>query len=162
MTQNNKPEWFEIAENDGPAATPKASKGLPVAAVLVTALILGVGAVVSQVQEKSPAIAVETTSVHSASIKNTATPTSVARQSESTPSAQITKIVASTTAIVPSSDVVKKTPTVAATTNTSGLQNPAIAKLPTKSEDDEDDHDEHSQKRNHDDDDEEDEQGDND
>jgi hypothetical protein len=54
MTQNNKPEWFEIAENDGPATPPKASKTLPVLAVIATALILGVGAVVAQVQENSP------------------------------------------------------------------------------------------------------------
>ena len=81
MTDNNKPEWFEIAENDGASEPPKASKSLPLAAVLAVTLILGVGAVVSQVQEKSPTIAVETTSVHSASIQNTATPTPVARQS---------------------------------------------------------------------------------
>ena len=55
MTENNKPEWFEIVDADGPATPPKASKTLPFAAVMVTALILGIGAVVGQVQQQSPA-----------------------------------------------------------------------------------------------------------
>ena len=62
MTENNKPEWFEIAENDGPTAPLKASKTLPVLAVFATALILGIGAVVAQVQDKSPASAVDAAS----------------------------------------------------------------------------------------------------
>lgn len=67
MTDNNKPEWFEIADADGPAAAPKASKALPFAAVMVAALILGTGAVVGQAGEESPATATPTTSVSSAS-----------------------------------------------------------------------------------------------
>lgn len=59
MTENNKPEWFEIVEADGPATPPKASKTLPVAALIVTALILGAGAVVGQVGQESPAIAMQ-------------------------------------------------------------------------------------------------------
>ena len=55
MTENNKPEWFEIVDADGPATPPKASKTLPFAAVMVAALILGIGAVVGQVQQQSPA-----------------------------------------------------------------------------------------------------------
>jgi hypothetical protein len=30
VTENNKPEWFEIAENVGPAMPPKPSKTLPI------------------------------------------------------------------------------------------------------------------------------------
>jgi len=30
VTENNKPEWFEIVDSDGPAKPPKASKALPV------------------------------------------------------------------------------------------------------------------------------------
>ena len=30
MTENNKPEWFEIAENEGLAMPPKPSKTLPI------------------------------------------------------------------------------------------------------------------------------------
>ena len=67
MTDNNKPEWFEIVDADGPAAAPKASKALPIAAVMVAALILGTGAVVGQAGEESPATATPTASVNSAS-----------------------------------------------------------------------------------------------
>ena len=63
MTENNKPEWFEIAENDGPAQPIKTRRSLPIAAVLAVALIIGVGAVVAQTQEESPASATETTTV---------------------------------------------------------------------------------------------------
>lgn len=30
MTENNKHEWFEVAENDGPAMPPKPFKTLPI------------------------------------------------------------------------------------------------------------------------------------
>ena len=63
MTENNKPEWFEIAENDGPAQPIKTRRSLPIAAVLAVTLIIGVGAVVAQTQEESPASAPETTTV---------------------------------------------------------------------------------------------------
>ena len=130
MTENNKPEWFEIAENDGPAVPPKASKTLPFAAVIATALILGVGAVVAQVQEESPATAVEIASVQTTASSSTASPTSVAQVSNPSTSSTIA--------------------------GTSGLQNPSIAQLPTKGEDD-DDHEGRSHKGDHDDDDDEDE-----
>ena len=130
MTENNKPEWFEIAENDGPALPPKASKTLPLAAVIATALILGVGAVVAQVQGESPATAVEIASVQTTASSSTASPTSVAQVSNPSTSAAIA--------------------------STSELQNPSIAQLPTKGEDD-DDHEGRSHKGDHDDDDDEDE-----
>ena len=60
MTENNKPEWFVITDADEKPALRKASKTLPVSAVLVTALILGVGAVVAQTQGQTPASAVAT------------------------------------------------------------------------------------------------------
>jgi hypothetical protein len=60
MTENNKPEWFEITDTDEKPALRKVSKTLPVSAVLVTALILGVGAVVAQTQGQTPASAVAT------------------------------------------------------------------------------------------------------
>jgi hypothetical protein len=127
MTENNKPEWFEIAENDGPALPPKASKTLPLAAVIATALILGVGAVVAQVQGESPATAVDITSVLTSASNSTASPTSVAQVSNPSTSSTIA--------------------------GTSGLQNPSIAQLPTKGEND-DDHEGRSHKGDHDDDDE--------
>jgi hypothetical protein len=117
MSQNNRPEWFEIAENDGPALPRKASRKLPLAPFFATVLILGIGAVVGQIQEKSPASAVEAASVQTVvSNKTTA----------SVPVAQIAN---------PASGSI-----VAATAT--HLANPSIATLPTGGDDeDEDDYD---------------------
>ena len=112
MTENNKPEWFEIAENDGPPAPPKASKTLPVLAVFATALILGIGAVVAQVQDNSPASAVDAANVQTQATNNA-------------------------TSQSPMTD-----PSVGSSvSSTSGLKNPAIAQLPTKGDDDDEDED---------------------
>lgn len=124
MTENNKPEWIQIAENDGPVIPAKASKALPLAAAFAAALILGIGTVVGQVQEVAPATAVDTTSVQTTASNNTASPTSVAQNSKSSPVARIANSA-----------------TGSAVTGTSGLQNPAIAQLPTKGGDDDDDDD---------------------
>ncbi len=116
MTENNKPEWIEIAENDGPVIPAKASKALPLAAVFAAALILGIGTVVGQVQEVAPATAVEAASAQTI-VSNDVT--------ASTPAQRIANPVAST-----------------AVTATSALINPAIAQLPTKGDDDDDEDDE--------------------
>jgi cytoskeletal protein RodZ len=137
MTDNNKPEWFEIAEKDQPSVPRKASKTLPLAAVLAATLIIGVGAVVAQVQEKSPATALDTTSVQTTASSNTSSPTSVAQNSKSSPVVRIANPAKSS-----------------ASTGTSGLQNPSIAKLPTKGGDDDDENEGRSRNGNHGDDDE--------
>ena len=116
MTENNKPEWIEIAENDGPVIPAKASKALPLAAVFAAALILGIGTVVGQVQEVAPATAVEAASAQTI-VSNNVT--------ASTPAQRIANPDAST-----------------AVTATSALINPAIAQLPTKGDDDDDEDDE--------------------
>ena len=113
MIENNKPEWFEIAENDGPTAPPKASKTLPVLAVFATALILGIGAVVVQVQDNSPASAVDAASVQTEATNN-----------ETSQSPMTDPSVGSSVS------------------STSSLKNPAIAQLPTKGDDDDDDDEE--------------------
>jgi hypothetical protein len=106
MTENNKPEWFEIAEKDQPSAPRKASKTLPLAAVLAATLIIGVGAVLAQIQEEPPATAIETTS------------TQTVAANSSTPSASTAPVA---------------TPSVNPTAiTTPHLQNPSIAQLPTK------------------------------
>jgi len=110
MTENNKPEWFEIAENDGPTAPPKASKTLPVLAVFATALILGIGAVVAQVQDNSP-----TSAVDAANVQTEATNNATSQSPMTDPSVD------------------------SSVSSTSGLKNPAIAQLPTKGDDEEDD-----------------------
>jgi hypothetical protein len=137
MTENNKPEWFEIADNDGPMAPPKASKTLPLFAVFAAALIIGVGAVVAQVQEKSPVDPVASNPTQVAATDDSSSPASDA------PNA----IAASAVAGIASSAVTASA--------TSALKNPSIAQLPTKGDDDDDDDDD-------DEDDEDDEDGDDD
>ena len=62
MTSNQKPEWFEISDNDKSSNVRPITKRLPILALIASALILGVGAVVAQTQEESPASAVQSTS----------------------------------------------------------------------------------------------------
>ena len=121
---NNKPEWFEIAEQDGPVKPPKASKALPLAAVFATALILGVGAVVGQVQDGSSVIAVSSASVQNEATSGTTSSTPVASHSQSSSVTRIANPAVSSAVIA-----------------TAGLQNPSIAQLPTKGDDDDDDDD---------------------
>ena len=59
MTPEQKPEWFQIADADNAASPRKVTKGLPVMALVAVAAILGVGAVVAQTPEDSPANATE-------------------------------------------------------------------------------------------------------
>jgi len=76
MTQNNKPEWFEITDKDEKPELRKVSKTLPVSAVLVVALILGAGAVVGQTQNETPASA--TNATESQTPQTVANPTTAA------------------------------------------------------------------------------------
>ena len=98
MTENSKPEWFEIAESDGPTQPKKVRRTLPVSAVLAVALIIGVGAVVAQTQEESPAQANETTtvaneqSIVTAPNATTAAPTASAKTQSSLANPNIAKL----------------------------------------------------------------------
>ena len=60
MTPDQKPEWFQIADEDNAASTRKISKGLPIMALVAVAAIIGVGAILAQPQEQAPANATET------------------------------------------------------------------------------------------------------
>ena len=113
MNENNKPEWFEIAESDGPTKPAKVRRTLPVAAVLAASLIIGVGAVVAQTQEEPPANATETTSVAN------------------------NQITAATTAAATTAPTTAA-PKSAVTPTQSAIANPNIAKLPTGGEREED------------------------
>jgi len=138
MTENNKPEWFEITAADEKPELRKVSKSLPVSAVLVAALILGVGAVTAQTQGVLPLSASNTNASQSAQPENNATAQAV--------STVKTAVANPTTAAA-----------VVGTVATNKLANPAISKLPTGGDDDDDD--DHG--RDHDDDDD-DEEGDDD
>ena len=122
MTQNNKPEWFEITDADEKPELRKVSKSLPASAVLVVALILGVGAVTAQTQNDTPA------SATSASAEQTPA-------AETSPTA---KAVSTATAAV------------VGTATATKLVNPAISQLPTGGGDDDDEDDDHHG-RSHDD-----------
>ena len=132
MTENNKPEWFEITDADEKPELRKVSKSLPVSAVLVAALILGVGAVTAQTQGVLPLSASNTNASQSAQPENNATAQAV--------STVKTAVANPTTAAA-----------VVGTVATNKLANPAISKLPTGGDDDDDDDDDHG--RDHDDDD---------
>jgi hypothetical protein len=123
MTENNKPEWFEITDADEKPALRKVSKTLPVSAVLVTALILGVGAVVAQTQDQTPASAV------SAGVEQT-------QPTQASSSPRVVSTVKSAVAN-PTTAAAAVVGVVAA----NKLANPSIAKLPTGGGDDEDDDD---------------------
>ena len=142
MTQNKKPEWFEITDADEKPALRKVSKSLPVSAVLVAALILGVGVVMAE----SP---------------NQTSTSAIAASPEASPTVSSNPI---SQAIAAVKSVVTK-PTTAAAVVVGGvaankLANPAISQLPTGGDDDDDDDDDDDHGRDHDDDD--DEEGDDD
>ncbi len=131
MTENNKPEWFDITDADEKPELRKVSKSLPVSAVLVAALILGVGAVTAQTQGVLPLSAANTNASQTAQPENNATAQAVSN---------VNSAVANPTTAA----------AVVGTIATNKLANPAIAKLPTGGDDDDDD-DDHG--RDHDDDD---------
>ena len=135
MTENNKPEWFEITDADEKPELRTVSKTLPVSAVLVTALILGVGAVVAQTQDQTPA------SATTASVEQT-------QSAQASSSPQVVSTVKSAVANPTAAAV------VVGAVATNKLANPSIAKLPNGGGDD-DDGDDHG--RGHDDDDDDDE-----
>ena len=143
MTENNKPEWFEITDADEKPELRKVSKSLPVSAVLVAALILGVGAVTAQTQGVMPLSASNTNASQSAQPENNATAQAV--------STVKTAVANPTTAAA-----------VVGTVAASKLPNPAISKLPTGGGDDDDDDDHGRDHDDDDDDDDDDEEGDDD
>ena len=78
MTENNKPEWFRIIDKDEKPELRRVSKSIPVSAVMVTALILGAGAVMGQTQNDTPASATSTSQSQSQSPQITANPSTAA------------------------------------------------------------------------------------
>ena len=124
MTENNKPEWFEITDSDEKPQLRKVSKSLPISGVLVAALILGVGVFVSQSPDLAPI-----SSATAAPENNSKVQTPATSRADSSDKAAIANpgTVATIGAVA-----------VAAT----ALANPSIAKLPTGGDDDDDDDDE--------------------
>ncbi len=142
MTPDQKPEWFQIAEADNAASTRKISKGLPVMALVAVAAILGVGAVVAQTQDESPANAIEsvaTTPVDSnqssATLETTASETQIAPSNDSKSSlssATVSKGSQDNESVAPATPI--SDPTAAPKTpSAGGITNP-LDKKPTGGE----------------------------
>lgn len=118
MSENKKPEWIELADAEGRPELRKVSRSIPTSAVLVTTLILGVGAVMGQTNNETPASAVSANAV-------------TATDSQASPVSTAVAAVKST---------VSNPATAAVVGAAHKLTNPSIAKLPTGGgEDDEDD-----------------------
>ena len=137
MTENNKPEWFEITDSDEKPQLRKVSKSLPISGVLVAAMILGVGGFVSQSPDLAPVSSATAAPEENAGIQSA--PTSPADSS-------VKSAVANPTTVATIGAVA-----VAAT----ALANPSIATLPTGNDDDDDDDDDEEDDDDDDDDDDE-------
>ena len=61
MEPMKKPEWFELAESDGPKPRPVLKSGFRTLALSIPLLAIGAGVVFAQTSNESPAIAEEAT-----------------------------------------------------------------------------------------------------
>ena len=129
MDPMNKPEWFQLAESDGGLPRRNVKRGFRALALSIPLMAIGIGVVVAQTSNESPASA-ETTSV-------------AATQSPSVPLASDSPAVQNI--------VVSPTKSTQAVQTTQ----PAIAKPPTGGGDDDNEgDDDHKSGSNYDDDDE--------
>jgi len=134
MTPPEKPEWIEIADADSAATPRRVSKKLPALALIITATIIGAGAVFGQTADQSPASAATALAPvvqSSTSAQPDATNTS--------PSTQVsTSVVSSskerTAPVVTSVSIQNVSPVITPATST--IKNPSIGTLPTKGGDD--------------------------
>ena len=114
MRPPEKPEWIEIADKDNAASPRKISKKLPVIALVAAAAIIGVGAVLGQTAEESPANATESVAPKDSGPAKVAEPVAIPSAKEPvTPSAGSENVAPKATPAVPR------------------LKNPNIGTLPT-------------------------------
>ncbi len=73
MTPPKKPEWFELAESDGGKAHTSVKRSARGALLALPLLLIGVGVVVAQGTDESPAIAESVTTLASAAPSMSAT-----------------------------------------------------------------------------------------
>ena len=66
MTPPKKPEWFQLAESDGGKAHTSVKRSARGALLALPLLLIGVGVVVAQGTDKSPAVAESITTIASA------------------------------------------------------------------------------------------------
>ena len=138
MTPQQKPEWIKISEKDRATTSHSASRGLPIIVLIITAAIIGVGAVFGQSSEQLPASAVESLApspqVNQLSAPSDIPPTVASNSSSATSKAAPAATTASKQPIAQ-----KTTPTVPT------IKNPMIGTSPAGGNDDrkgdDDDHD---------------------
>ena len=81
MTPPKKPEWFELAESDGGKAHTSIKRSARGALLALPLLLIGVGVVVAQGTDKSPAIAGPVTTLASAVPQVNAAPSAAVKSS---------------------------------------------------------------------------------
>jgi hypothetical protein len=147
MTPDQKPEWFQIADEDNAASTRKISKGLPIMALVAVAAIIGVGAIFAQPQEQAPANATETvapavvdttqTSANSESVAptNNDAPAVTSANKESVAPAASEPVATKAEPVAPKAEPVapKAEPVAPKATATPGVANP-LGKKPKNGE----------------------------
>ena len=147
MTPDQKPEWFQIADEDNAASTRKISKGLPIMALVAVAAIIGVGAILAQPQEQAPANATETvapavvdttqTSANSESVAptNNDAPAVTSANKESVAPAASEPVATKAEPVAPKAEPVapKVDPVAPKATATPGVSNP-LGKKPKNGE----------------------------
>jgi hypothetical protein len=81
MTPPKKPEWFELAESDGGKAHSSVKRSARGALLALPLLLIGVGVVVAQGTDESPAIAEPVTTLASAAPQVNAAPSVAVKSS---------------------------------------------------------------------------------
>ena len=90
MDPMNKPEWFQIAENDGVKPRKTVKRGVRAFALSLPLLAIGIGVVVAQSSDESPANA-DSTSVAATASPKVSTPSDVTSTPEQTNQPAIAK-----------------------------------------------------------------------
>ena len=135
MTPPEKPEWIEIADADSAATPRRVSKKLPALALIITATIIGAGAVFGQTADQSPASAATALAPvvqSSTSAQPDATNTSPSNQGST--SLVTSASMERTAPVVSSLPTENVAPVITPATST--IKNPSIGTLPTKGGDD--------------------------
>ena len=133
-----KPQWFEMAENDGPGRDIRATRKLPLLVLLSSLLVVGIGAVVAQGEESQPASASETVAVASA-------------PAQSSPAAQGVETSNQSTSVTQTPSVTSVAPSATSVATSAPIAAPKIGQMPKGGGDDDDDRGgDHDDDRGHD------------
>jgi len=113
--ENSKPEWFQMAEEDGFAPKSTRKRAIRIMALATPLLVLGAGIVYAQTQNSSPASATSTASAAAAAspISLSSTPTAAATATTAATPASTTVAVSQARATTaPKAAITIKKPTI--------------------------------------------------